>query len=96
LVSLLAANYAGFNSMVATRGSSYAMIYVPNGLPCRVVLGQISGDQVYVSWFNPRTGQFTVVRESGTSQRLHTAGTTIGYLCLTVSKGDRPFFLLRF
>jgi hypothetical protein len=61
--SLIAENYTGANYMVATRGGDYAIIYSPNGIPFRAVLGKISGSKVRASWFDPRTGQFTAAAE---------------------------------
>ncbi|MBB3125483.1 hypothetical protein FHS19_000137 [Paenibacillus rhizosphaerae] len=57
--SLIAENYGGANYMTATRGESYAMIYSPNGIPFRVVMGKISGGNVKASWYDPRTGAWT-------------------------------------
>lgn len=54
--SLIAENYSGANRMTATRGENYAMIYSPNGIPFRVVMGKILGSNVRATWFDPRTG----------------------------------------
>jgi hypothetical protein len=53
---LIADNYGGANRMTATRGESYAMIFSPNGLPIRVMMGKIRGTSVKASWYDPRTG----------------------------------------
>lgn len=49
--------------MVATRGESYAMIYCPNGLKVKIVMGIIQGNLVKAAWYDPRTGQFTSIGE---------------------------------
>ncbi len=40
----------------ATRGRTYAFIYLPSGQPVTVRLGKVSGEDVMAWWFNPRTG----------------------------------------
>jgi hypothetical protein len=60
--SLIAVNYAGSNYMVATRGESYAMIYCPNGLKVKIIMGIIKGDKVKASWYDPRVG---LIRSAG-------------------------------
>ncbi|MCM3626130.1 glycoside hydrolase family 140 protein [Paenibacillus glycanilyticus] len=54
--SLIAENYSGANRMTAARGERYAMIYSPNGIPFRAVMGKIRGNTVKASWLDPRTG----------------------------------------
>lgn len=55
---LISDNFPGANYMTATRGSSYAMIYLPNGLYVRVVMGRIAGERVRASWFSPLKGDW--------------------------------------
>ena len=47
----------------ATRdaGGSYAMVYAPVGRPFAVRMSRITGPKVAAWWFNPRTGQATVI-----------------------------------
>jgi hypothetical protein len=40
----------------ATRGRTYAFVYLPSGQPVTIRLGKISGEEVMAWWFNPRTG----------------------------------------
>ena len=47
----------------ATRGQTYAFVYLPTGEPVTVRLGKISGEDVMAWWFNPRNG---VVKAVGT------------------------------
>lgn len=47
----------------ATRGRTYAFVYLPTGEPVTVRLGKTSGEDVMAWWFNPRTG---VVKAIGT------------------------------
>jgi len=56
--SIIANNRPGANYMVATRGTSYAMIYIPNGVPVNVVMGSIVGVKVKASWYAPHSGQY--------------------------------------
>lgn len=61
--SLVAAGTQGerYAHLVATRGKNYAFIYTYTGRNISVVPGKISGSQVKASWFNPRTGEITVI-----------------------------------
>jgi hypothetical protein len=47
----------------AIRGKSFASIYIPTGNKTTVKMGIISGEKVKASWFDPRTGQITVIGE---------------------------------
>jgi hypothetical protein len=47
----------------ATRGRTYAFVYLPTGEPVTVRLGKTSGEDVMAWWFNPRSG---VVKAIGT------------------------------
>lgn len=47
----------------AIRGKSFAYIYIPTGNKTTVKMGVISGEKVKASWFDPRTGQTTVIGE---------------------------------
>ncbi len=54
---------AGRYRFVATRDAagSYALVYAPVGRRFRVHLDKITGAQVKAWWFNPRSGQATVI-----------------------------------
>lgn len=56
---------AGRYRFVATRdrAGSYAMVYAPVGRAFTVRLDKVNGPQVKAWWFNPRTGQATVIGE---------------------------------
>jgi hypothetical protein len=56
---------AGRYRFVATRDSSgsYAMVYVPAGRAFKVRMDKIGGKKVKAWWFNPRTGEATVIGE---------------------------------
>jgi len=47
----------GGRHIQATRGKSYAFIYIPYGQNVKVALGKISGQEVKAWWFNPHSGQ---------------------------------------
>src|SRR5262249_40390543 len=40
----------------ATRGRSYAFVYLPEGGAVTIRMGRISGSRAVASWFDPRTG----------------------------------------
>jgi hypothetical protein len=54
--SLVVNALEGADHISATRGDGYAFIYSAQGRPFTVRMGKISGAQVKVSWYNPRTG----------------------------------------
>jgi len=45
----------------ATRGKDYALVYSPDGAPFAVRLGVITGARLRAAWFNPRTGETTLL-----------------------------------
>jgi hypothetical protein len=47
----------------AIRGKSYAYIYIPTGNKTTIRMGEITGDIVKCSWFNPRNGETTLIGE---------------------------------
>ncbi|PKM93510.1 MAG: hypothetical protein CVU84_15130 [Firmicutes bacterium HGW-Firmicutes-1] len=59
--SLISDDLSGANKIMATRGDDYAFIYSTTGESFNVNMGKISGDTVSASWYNPRTGAFTVI-----------------------------------
>jgi hypothetical protein len=61
--SLIADNYKGSNYMVAARNDRCAMIYSPNGLKFKLVMGKFKRVQVESSWFDPRTGKMISIGE---------------------------------
>jgi len=62
-LSLIGYNPEGSNYMTAARGSGYAMLYSPNGVGFKAVMGKIGGARVAASWFDPRSGQYTRIGE---------------------------------
>ncbi len=61
--SLIAENGEKYNRLLATRTDNYAFIYNYNGREMKINMGKIKGDKVKASWFNPRTGEETVIGE---------------------------------
>lgn len=51
------------NYIPAIRGKSYALIYIPSGGKPEIRLGKISGQKINATWFNPRTGETTLIGE---------------------------------
>jgi hypothetical protein len=51
------------NYIPAIRGKSFALIYIPSGAKPEIKLGIISGEKIKASWFDPRTGETTVIGE---------------------------------
>ncbi|MGB2808086.1 MAG: glycoside hydrolase family 140 protein [Sedimentisphaerales bacterium] len=60
--SLIAGN-AGSKGLhiQATRGKSYAFIYLPYGQNVKAMLGKVSGEKVKAWWFDPRSGQAKLI-----------------------------------
>ncbi|MDF2925367.1 MAG: putative endoglucanase [Paenibacillaceae bacterium] len=56
--SLIVNNKTGANYMSATRGSGYAMIYIPNGAPVTVDMSRMGAGGVAASWYDPRNGGY--------------------------------------
>ncbi len=52
-----------YDYQIATRGKDYAFIYTYNGREIQVNASQLEGDKIQASWFNPRTGETTLIRE---------------------------------
>ena len=59
--SLIGDDLTGANKIKATRGDDYAFIYSSTGESFSVNMGKISGDTVNASWYNPRTGAYTLI-----------------------------------
>lgn len=56
---------AGLKRFVATRDAegSFAMVYAPTGRAFKVRISKIGGGNVKAWWFNPRTGEATLIGE---------------------------------
>ncbi|MDX2195384.1 MAG: glycoside hydrolase family 140 protein [Cytophagales bacterium] len=54
-------NPKGAEYVVATRSTdgAYAMVYIPVGKPVKIDVSKISGNNVKVSWYNPKEGTYT-------------------------------------
>lgn len=61
--SLIVNRLLGSDTIVATRGEDYAMIYSAQGRPITLKLGVISGRTLKAWWFNPRSGAATAAGE---------------------------------
>lgn len=61
--SLIAENGEKYNRLLATRTDHYAFIYNYNGREMKINMGKIKGDTVKASWYDPRTGESTVIGE---------------------------------
>lgn len=59
--TLIAEQGSQYGYQVATRGKDYAFIYTYNGSNIKVHMGKISGEEVKVSWFDPRTGNMAEI-----------------------------------
>lgn len=59
--SLIAENGDRYDRLLATRGKDYALVYTWNGRDMKVNMGKIGGTLVNASWYDPRTGQTTVL-----------------------------------
>lgn len=59
--TLVAENGEKYNRLLATRTDRYAFVYNYNGREMKINMGKIQGDKVKASWFNPRTGEETVI-----------------------------------
>jgi Protein of unknown function (DUF4038)/Putative collagen-binding domain of a collagenase len=62
--SLIPGNAGGIiEHMVATQGEGYAFIYLPSNIEVTVDLAQINGDSFRTWWYNPRTGEASIIKE---------------------------------
>lgn len=61
--TLIAENGEKYNRLLATRTDNYAFIYNYNGREMKINMGKINGDKVKASWFDPRSGEETVIGE---------------------------------
>jgi hypothetical protein len=43
---------------IGSTDRSFALLYLPQGKPVSVALGQTAGDEVVVRWYDPRTGDY--------------------------------------
>ena len=59
---LIADNAKGLAYQCAGKGSDYAFIYTPLGLPINANIEQMGSDMIKASWFNPRTGEEQVYK----------------------------------
>ncbi|MBE8726265.1 glycoside hydrolase family 140 protein [Flavobacterium hungaricum] len=55
--SLIANQGEKYDYLAAIRGTSFALIYTYNGRKISLNMGKILGDNVYASWYNPRSGE---------------------------------------
>lgn len=62
--SMLISGQGGCSSYVPVlAGKAHAFVYIPTGSSVKVKMGIISGSRVRASWFDPRTGMFTMIGE---------------------------------
>src|SRR5690606_17359594 len=59
--SLIAENCEKYNRSLATRTDHYAFIYNYNGREMEINMSKMKGDTVKASWYDPRTGESTVI-----------------------------------
>tara|TARA_R110002051_G_scaffold66187_1_gene119948 strand:+ start:502 stop:1896 length:1395 start_codon:yes stop_codon:yes gene_type:complete len=59
--NLIANKGEKYNYLAATRGEDYALIYTYNGRNISVKMGEIKGDKVEASWYNPKNGATTKI-----------------------------------
>lgn len=58
--SIVLNNGDKYNSLIATRTNTWAMIYTYTGRTIKVQMGKIQGEKVVATWYNPKTDMFTV------------------------------------
>ncbi len=58
---ILAGQKSGLFHIQATRGKNYAFIYLPTRRPVTIKLGIIDGKTIKAWWFNPSTGEATLI-----------------------------------
>lgn len=79
---LLAANYAGMGHMAAARGTGYAYVYAPLGLPFTLRLDSFAeADYLRALWFDPREGKATVFAALPAKGEMTLAPPTQGIGC---------------
>gem|GEM_PF-2519357 len=59
---LIADHAKGLAYQCAGKGSDYAFIYTPLGLPINANIERMGSDIIKASWFNPRTGEEQVYK----------------------------------
>jgi hypothetical protein len=47
----------------AIRGNSHAFVYIPTGNTITIQLGMLTGKKIKASWFDPRSGNITLIGE---------------------------------
>lgn len=60
---LIIDNYPGANHLSAVRGSNWAMIYSPTGLPFRAAVHRLGLERLIARWYDPRTGSYAPSEE---------------------------------
>lgn len=60
---IVSPNNNGIYYIQATRdaGGAYALVYIPDGAPVTVNMAKIANGNVNASWYNPRTGAYTLI-----------------------------------
>ena len=58
---LVIENGERYERVIATRGKDYALFYVYNGREFKVATGKLKFNTSKASWFNPRTGEKTLI-----------------------------------
>ena len=61
--SMIAENGEKYDRLLATRTNKYAFVYNYTGREMKINMGKIDGEKVKASWFDPRTGEETVIGE---------------------------------
>jgi hypothetical protein len=60
--SLIAAGQGKrYDRLIATRGNKYAFVYTYNGRDMQIDAGKLDGTKLKASWYDPRSGQITVI-----------------------------------
>ncbi len=50
-----------YDRVIATRGQSYALLYIYTGKPFKVQMGRITGRTVRAAWYSPKDGKWTAI-----------------------------------
>jgi hypothetical protein len=58
----------GGDHLQATRGDGYALLYLPESKPVTVALPKLKAEKIRASWFDPRTGNTTVIGTFGATE----------------------------
>ena len=50
-----------YDRLIATRGKNYAFVYTYTGREMEINTGQLPGNKIKASWYDPRNGNITAI-----------------------------------